>query len=114
MRQTIGVFGQNDSALPALAAWAWAATLMGIFAVGLWRCTPRWALVAVATLTGGIAISVTAEGFSLPPIGFFWQGRYAMPLLVGAYLLATCSSPRSRAEADHTGVEAPTQAAPRR
>ncbi len=112
MRQTIGVFGQNDSALPALAAWAWAATLMGIFAVGLWRCTPRWVLVAIATLTGGIAISVTAEGFSLPPIGFFWQGRYAMPLLVGAYLLATCSSPRSRAEADHTGVEAPTQAAP--
>lgn len=94
LRQTIGVFGQNDSALPPLAAWAWMVVLCGIFIGGVRRCTPKSALIAVATLAGGVAISVTAEGFSLPPIGFFWQGRYAMPLLVGAYLLATCTPPR--------------------
>ncbi len=97
LRQTIGVFGQNDSALPQLAAWVWGAALLGIFAVGLWHCTTRSALIAVLTLAGGVAISVTAEGFSLPPIGFFWQGRYAMPLLVGAYLLATCAPVRNDA-----------------
>jgi hypothetical protein len=31
---------------------------------------------------------VGAEGYSLPPIGFFWQGRYALPILVGVPIVA--------------------------
>lgn len=98
LRQMVGVFGQNDSALPQLMVWAWIAVLLAIFVVGLRRCTTRAAVLAVATLAGGVAISITAEGFSLPPIGFFWQGRYALPLLTGAFLVATCASPRNEGD----------------
>lgn len=107
LRQSVGVFGQNDSALPELAVWAWVVTLLVVFAVGVWRCTPRAAIIAGLTLIGGLTISVTAEGLSLPPIGFFWQGRYALPLLLGAFLVATCSSPRRNA--DDRGIETSAQ-----
>ena len=42
----------------------------------------------------GLALNVTAEGLSLPPIGFFWQGRYALPLLLGGVVLATMTAGR--------------------
>ena len=45
------------------------------------------ALAAVAAM--GIGVQISAEGFSLPPIGYFWQGRYALPLLVGVPIIAS-------------------------
>lgn len=96
IRQSIGVFGQNDSAIPPLAAWVWVAALLGVFAVGLWRSSAKTIVISLATLVAGLALSVTAEGLSLPPIGFFWQGRYALPVLLGAFLLATCTNPVDR------------------
>ena len=93
LRQAVGVFGTNDSALHPLVAAAWVAVAAGVIAAGLWRATGRARLVALGALVAGLAIQVTAEGLSLPPIGFFWQGRYALPLLVGAVLVAAASAP---------------------
>ncbi|MCB1026967.1 MAG: DUF2142 domain-containing protein [Microthrixaceae bacterium] len=112
IHQSVGVFGQNDSALPQPAAWLWAATLMAVLCVGLWRCSTKAAALSVAVLGAGLALSITAEGLSLPPIGFFWQGRYALPVLLGAFLLATCTRPVNRPdpwgppEADGAGTGA--------
>ncbi len=95
LRQSVGVFGTNDSALAPVAAAAWCVVALGVFAtgsVGLWRQgTPtagRHAAVAALALGGGVVLNVTAEGLSIPPIGFFWQGRYALPLLLGGIVLS--------------------------
>lgn len=96
--QSVGVFGQNDSALPAGAAIVWGVGLAVLFVAGLIRSAPRARLVAMATLLAGIGVSISAEGFSLPPIGFYWQGRYALPLLVGAFVVATCAYDRRAPE----------------
>ncbi|MBX3287335.1 MAG: DUF2142 domain-containing protein [Actinobacteria bacterium] len=95
LRQAVGVFGTNDSALHPLVAGVWVVVAAAVLAVGLVRIAGRARLVALAALVGGLAIQVTAEGLSVPPIGFFWQGRYALPLLVGAVLVAAAAPRRA-------------------
>lgn len=97
LHQSVGVFGTNDSAVGPVATSVWCAVVLAVVAAG---CTalvrdgrPGLAALAVATLVGGLALNVTAEGLSLPPIGFFWQGRYALPLLLGGVVLATATAP---------------------
>lgn len=93
LRQSVGVFGTNDSAVSPAGTVLWCLVVVGVTAAGLVAHLrarrPRTAVLALATLAGGLALNVTAEGLSLPPIGFFWQGRYAMPLLLGGVVLAT-------------------------
>lgn len=98
LRQAIGVFGTNDSALHPVVAGAWVAVAVGVIAAGLAVATARARLVAGSALVAGLAIQVSAEGLSVPPIGFFWQGRYALPLLVGAVLVAAAGPPRTSSE----------------
>lgn len=94
LRQAVGVFGTNDSALHPAVAGAWVAVAVAVILAGWVRATARARCVGGLVLVAGLTIQVTAEGLSVPPIGFFWQGRYALPLLVGAVLLATCSPAR--------------------
>ncbi len=94
LRQAVGVFGTNDGALHPVVAGAWVAVAVAVIAAGWVRATARARLASGLVLAAGLAIQVTAEGLSVPPIGFFWQGRYALPLLVGAVLVAACSPPR--------------------
>jgi hypothetical protein len=94
LRQAVGVFGTNDSALHPVVAGAWVAVAVGVIAAGLVRASARARLVAGSALVAGLVIQVSAEGLSIPPIGFFWQGRYALPLLVGAVLVAAAAPAR--------------------
>lgn len=110
LRQSVGVFGTNDSALSSALSWAWVALAVTVLTLGLVRAPRRVRLVALAALAGGLAIQVTAEGLSLPPIGFFWQGRYALPLLVGSVLVATAAGrpgPGASAAAAAPGYDDP-------
>lgn len=97
LHQSVGVFGTNDSAVGPVATVVWCAVVLAVVTVGgvalLRDRRPAHGALAAATLAGGLALNVTAEGLSLPPIGFFWQGRYALPLLLGGVVLATTSAP---------------------
>lgn len=89
LRQSVGVFGTNDSALPPAVAGAWWLLVAALVGLGIAGSPRRVGAGALAVLGAGLALSVTAEGLSLPPIGFFWQGRYALPVLFGALVIAT-------------------------
>ena len=95
LHQMVGVFGTNDSAVSVWAAGLWGLVSIAVVAAGLATMVRhgryRVAVAAAGTLVAGVAMNVTAEGLSLPPIGFFWQGRYSLPLLVGGVILATAS-----------------------
>ena len=110
LRQSVGVFGTNDSALAPEATALWVAAWVLIVVWGLAalvRHQPRRArrpvLVTAGCVVVGLGLQVTAEGLSLPPIGFFWQGRYALPLLLGALVVATSFGP-VRSGADRPGM----------
>lgn len=88
LEQTVGAFGVNDTVLPVAVDLLWAtvaAVLLGLLLI--WGSV-RERLVVLALLAAGLVVQVSAEGLSLPPIGYFWQGRYAMPLLVGVPILS--------------------------
>jgi len=96
LHQMVGVFGTNDSAVSGWAVALWGSVSIAVVVTGLTTLVRhgryRVAVAAVGTLVAGVTLNVTAEGLSLPPIGFFWQGRYSLPLLVGGVILATASA----------------------
>jgi hypothetical protein len=102
LRQGVGIFGSNDIPLPDAVYWAWGGLFAVLIALGLVLARRPQALVLLAVLAAGIGVQIGAEGFSLPPIGFFWQGRYALPLLVGVPIVA--SSIVSEAEGRWTAI----------
>jgi len=116
LRQAVGVFGTNDSALSPLVSAIWILAAAGVLVTGLWRSAWPARVVALSTLVFGLAVQVTAEGLSLPPIGFFWQGRYAMPVLVGALLVSAVSPahrpPDRESEGVRNGLELAADLAP--
>ncbi|MBK6857005.1 MAG: DUF2142 domain-containing protein [Microthrixaceae bacterium] len=96
LHQMVGVFGTNDSAVSWWAVILWGSVSIAVVVAGLATLVRqgrnRVAVTAAGTLVAGVAMNVTAEGLSLPPIGFFWQGRYSLPLLVGGVILATATA----------------------
>jgi len=96
LHQMVGVFGTNDSAVSGWAVVLWGSVSIAVVVAGLATLVRqgrnRVAVAAAGTLVAGVAMNVTAEGLSLPPIGFFWQGRYSLPLLVGGVILATATA----------------------
>lgn len=88
-RQPVGVFGANDVVLPWPPVLAWGAVVGALVAVGLRRATAFERAVVAGLAVVAFATNFTAEGLSIPPIGYFWQGRYVLPLLVGVAILAS-------------------------
>lgn len=93
LRQAVGVFGVNEIVLPLPAVMAWGAVVAVIVAVGLASASGRDRAVVGLFAVGAFALNVTAEGLSFPPIGYYWQGRYVLPLLVGVAVLAAGARP---------------------
>lgn len=91
LRQGVGVFGSNDIPLPSPVYGTWAIIVMALLLATLLSARLRLAILVVGLAALGVGIQVTAEGLALPPIGFFWQGRYALPLLVGVPIIAAAS-----------------------
>lgn len=95
LEQTVTVFGTNDVSLPSWAGLLWAIPVTALIGAA-WRGARRRRAFVVPLAIGVLAltVNVTAEGASLPPIGFFWQGRYVLPLLVGVPVLAAVLADR--------------------
>ncbi len=87
-RHAVAVFGSNDVVPPVALHIAWVAVALGVVAVGLRRARRRHVATLVGLLVFIELLQVSAEGLSFPPTGFWWQGRYVLPLLLGVPLAA--------------------------
>ncbi len=99
VQQAVGVFGFNDVIPPMGLALLWSGVVVAVVAVALGGATARDRAVVLALAACAFALSVSAEGFSFPPTGFFWQGRYVLPLLMGCVVAAAAVAdgrPRAR------------------
>lgn len=87
--QYVGNFGSLDIPLPGVLATTWLALWLGLAYLALRRraaLRARWALGLV--LLGVLVVPIMLEWPLTHRLGFFWQGRYALPIAVGVPLLA--------------------------
>lgn len=86
--EMVGVFGWLDTYahVPVYVVWlvvsAGMVTIAGV--VGRWRDRAALGLV----LFGVLLMPVVSEALQAPDLGFIWQGRYTLPLAVGALIVA--------------------------
>jgi len=88
--ELVAVFGSSD-VTPPLVAVLWGAA--GVVVVGLAvivaRTDRRHLAVAAAVFASAFGLMLTSEAVGIPQIGFAWQGRYVLALVVGALLVAS-------------------------
>jgi hypothetical protein len=94
LRGTVGVFGSTDVVPPVALHLAWGAVVAIVLVWALRGARRRDALVVVGLALAGVALLVSGQGLGFPDTGYWWQGRYVLPLLTGALLTAAAASRR--------------------
>jgi hypothetical protein len=95
LRESLGTFGWNDMPSPAPAYGIW--VLMAALAVFLVVRSRAWrtgiALLAMTTLL--VTVPAYIDLRATASMGFFWQGRYSLPVIVAFPLLVAIGYSRS-------------------
>jgi len=99
-------FGWLDSPAPGITYALWALAFGALIGLALVAWRRRFLLVAGATAIAAVAAPLGFETFQAHRIGFFWQGRYSMPLALGVPVLLALSVAARRAESD-TALDEP-------
>jgi hypothetical protein len=96
-RELIGVFGWRDTNPPSLVLFIWTAAIGGTVLLAVLLANRRvvGSIATIALLT--FALPVLFEVQSGHTAGYFWQGRYTLPLAVGIPIVAAVASSRSDA-----------------
>lgn len=88
LRQSIGVFGWLDTAMPALAYTAWRVMLIALVGLALLVGTRRERFVLLGTALGVLIATIALALVAVFPTGFGTQARYTLPLAVAVPLVA--------------------------
>jgi len=92
LREMIGVFGWRDTAAPEVTYLIWIAALGAVIALGVVLGARRDLVVVGGLLVLSVVIPVISEAREANAVGFFWQGRYTLPLAVGIPIVAAWSA----------------------
>jgi len=90
-QELVGVFGWKDTPAPVLTQVVWVVAVVALVALALRFGTRRSRLVVIATLLLCVVVPGVAEALAYPRLGFWWQGRYTLPLAVGLPVVATAA-----------------------
>ncbi|WP_238009451.1 DUF2142 domain-containing protein [Dactylosporangium sp. AC04546] len=88
LKQVIGQFDYGETKPPLVVIAAWYLLLAAVVIPSLIHGGRRLSLVAASLGAGCVGLLVALELHYLPIIGWFAQGRYAMPAAVGVVLCA--------------------------
>jgi hypothetical protein len=89
-REMIGRFGWLDTPAPTLTWAPWLAAVGFFFFLALMWARRRDVVILIGLLLAIIVVPVLLESSQYDNVGgFFWQGRYTLPLGVGIPILAT-------------------------
>jgi hypothetical protein len=93
--ELIGVFGWRDTSPPSAVFLLWTAAIAALATVGilLARRPVVMAMLSTALLTW--LLPIVFETRDAHNAGYFWQGRYTLPLAVGVPILAAFGSAES-------------------
>lgn len=91
-QELVGLFGWLDAPAPTVTVVLWSLAAVGVGAVGLWRAAPGRAALVLALLVACVVLPVALEVRAVAEVGFYWQGRYTLPLAVGVPVLVALAS----------------------
>jgi hypothetical protein len=91
LRQMVGWFGWLDAPSPGLTYALWTLALGIILALALLAWRRRFLAVAGGVALVAVAAPLVFETMQAHRIGYFWQGRYSMPLVLGVPVLLALS-----------------------
>ncbi|MFM7535912.1 MAG: DUF2142 domain-containing protein, partial [Acidimicrobiales bacterium] len=80
--EMIGVFGWLDTPAPAATLAAWFGLLGGLAGAVLWASERRWGLAVLVGLGLVVVVPALLEMKDARVTGYYWQGRYTLPLAV--------------------------------
>jgi hypothetical protein len=107
LRDLVGMFGSTDVNPPWPLQALWAAVALVVVAVG-WRVGGRREVLLAGLMTlGAVAMLTTGEGLNFPDTGFWWQGRYVAPPIIGALVIATLGRRPTEDDAVAAGADGP-------
>ena len=86
--QVVGRFGWLDTRVPLLSLRLWAFAAAVLLAIGLLRGSRQLRVVLVVAVAAAVLVPALVEASSLPRLGYWWQGRYSLPFLIGLPFLA--------------------------
>jgi hypothetical protein len=86
--ELIGIFGWRDTVPPTAVFVFWTAVLGGLVALAVLVASRRLILAIMSTAFLTWFLPVFLEARSAGTAGYFWQGRYTLPLAVGVPILA--------------------------
>jgi len=87
LREMIGWFGWLDAPSPGMTYALWTLAFGIVLALAVVLARRRVLLVASAVAVLAVAAPIAFETVQAHRIGFFWQGRYSMPLAIGVPVL---------------------------
>jgi hypothetical protein len=97
LREIIGWFGWLDAPAPGITYLLWAFAFGALLVLALLAWRRRFLLVAGAVAVATVGAPIIFETFQADQVGFFWQGRYSMPLALGVPVLLAMSLATRRA-----------------
>lgn len=89
-QEAVGVFGWLDTRAPFLTYLVWVSAVVLLVALCAMCARRRTAYLPIVLLVVALAVQTYSEFRAVAALGFFWQGRYTLPMLVGVPLLAGC------------------------
>jgi hypothetical protein len=88
LQQIVGQFGYGETTISPLAILLWYGLVAAVVLPALWYATWRVRSVIVGLIVAGFGLLVALEFYFVPTAGWFSHGRYALPILAGAALIA--------------------------
>jgi len=95
--QTVGVMPNRFGLLWPVIYLFWLAPLAAFLVWGLRRGQRRLVIASLTALALSIAVPTVLTALTYDNLGYAWQGRYGLPLLVGVVLVAAECADRSGA-----------------
>ena len=95
LQQMVGWFGWLDTPAPVWVHLGWAGAVVLLAGLGLRRAALSRAVLLAGLVVLVVAVPTALEVASANVVGFYWQGRYTLPLGVGVVLVAAALGRRA-------------------
>lgn len=95
LQESVGVFGWLEVRLPLAVYLIWIFGVLLFIALAVIFGSGKFAIAPIVILAAAIFLQTAGEFRTVGELGFMWQGRYTLPILVGVPLVSALAISRA-------------------